>query len=120
MAENLAVRGVVINYQNSEVLQPWQTWLRNGARRNLLAEFGGEPESRALSFLARDPDFSTHQFDQLLRNGQTQTRPAILACRRAVSLCERLEEKPLRGLGDTDTRIANREAKNNLIVSFTF
>ena len=52
----------------------------------------GEPESGAASGVAFRPDMASHQFHQLLANGQAQAGAAIFPGRGPICLHERLKQ----------------------------
>ena len=77
-----------------------------------------EEECAAHADLAFHPDAAVHQFHQLLRDGQAQTRAAVLAGSGTVGLGETLEDEPELVLGDADAGIGDGEAETSRPVVF--
>ncbi len=68
---------------------PWTLPLRDGARQFKATR---EMENTASAGLTFHPNFSTHQMDELRRDGQPEPRASIIARGRAIHLCESLED----------------------------
>jgi anti-sigma factor RsiW len=68
----------------------------------------GESERRALAHLARDPDASAVELDELLRQREPQAGPLLLL-RTAAHLTELLEDRRLVGGSDPDPRVVYRD-----------
>src|SRR4030095_8149654 len=83
--------------------------LPRNARRVTIAsahrqrEGEGGPPAR----LALDPDLAAVQLDKLLREGQPEARPFLLACLVVANLAELLEDRRLVLGGNPDPRIAD-------------
>src|SRR6516164_8191166 len=56
------------------------------------AEVGREPKRTPLTNLACYPDLPSHQLCELLRDGQAQSCPPVLSCRRSIGLLERSKQ----------------------------
>src|ERR1700722_14782698 len=70
-----------------------------------------EPERTPPGRLAVDPDFSTHEFRELLAYGQTETGAAKFARGGTVSLSEAGEQPRPALFGNADTGVANFKPK---------
>ena len=91
LLQNLARRRIVVHDEHAELGE----FLWNDRPRPLRgadAEPDGEVESRADAWLAFKPDATAHQLHQPATDGEAQARSAVLACRRHVGLCKRLEQ----------------------------
>ena len=93
MAKNLPACRIIVHNKSLHVHERacFSIDLRHGRTRHLVQPHA-KPESRALADLARDADLAPHQFHELLRDGQPQTRAAKAPCRRTVRLGEGLEQ----------------------------
>ena len=93
-------------------------------RRNISRDTspGGDRkrESRSGARLAFHPDGATHQPDQLLGNGQSETRSAVFAGRRGIYLGKSFEQPLLFIFGDTDAGIPHFEAQGQRSVCTGF
>jgi hypothetical protein len=110
-AEQLAVRGVVVDGQDAHLRQVRIARARRvpRARAGRLAEGQLEPERRPLSRRALEADGATHPLHQLAADGEAEARPAVLARGGRVHLRERLEELLLRIERDANARVAHRD-----------
>ena len=75
-----------------------------------------EVERAALPGLALQPDASAQQRDEVRRNRETEAGASILACRRAVGLDERLEDRLLLLLRHADAGIRHAEPEDGVAV----
>ena len=66
--------------------RPFRRW------HGLEAEGRREEERAALVGLTLDPDAATHESDQVRGDAEAEARPTVLACGRAVSLHEGIED----------------------------
>src|ERR1700730_7421568 len=74
-------------------------------------------EATALTKFTLDPNLSTHQLHQPRRDGQPQPCTSIRACRRSVSLCERIEDRNLLLGRNADARICDRKMEFHVVRS---
>ncbi len=117
---------VVIHHQNAHAGQIGR-WRRFGYLfGGLFFENSGKPESGTARLPARlvrsrrtlNADDTAHHFDQLLRDGQSQTCAAVLAGCGAVHLDERRKEFLLLLWGNTNARIGDGKTNGGLPLVF--
>lgn len=77
----------------------------------------GEVEAAALAILALDPNVATHEVDEALRDGQTQSGATKLARHGAVGLLERVEDEIELVRRDSYARIGNNKLNRILVRS---
>ena len=109
MPQNLAGGLVVIDDQHIQAGQKLMLCLRL-AGLELFPQRQLEPETRALSQLALEPNPAAHDLCQLLRDRQAKARAAISARQRSVPLSERLEQFFLRLTGNANAGVNNLAA----------
>src|SRR5437773_2334040 len=68
-------------------------------------------EGASLARLALDPEAPAHELDQLGRNRQAQTGPAVGAGDRTIRLGERIEDRLLLACANTDPPLPHREVQ---------
>lgn len=77
----------------------------------------GEVEAAALAVLALDPDIATHEVDEALRDGKTQSGATKFARHGAVGLLERVENEIKLVRRDSYARIGNNKLNRILVRS---
>src|SRR5262249_59620842 len=83
--------------------------VRGHGSRGRQAESDGKVERAPLPRLALDPHSTSHELDQLQRNGKAQAGAAVFARRRGVDLREGLKEETQLLARNADARILYRE-----------
>src|SRR5262249_2449362 len=87
-----------------------------GGGFRLQVESCGEAKGGSLADVAFDTDFAVHEFDELLRDCQSQAGAAVFARRRSVCLLKRLEHARLLALGNGDAGIGDGECQDHVVV----
>ena len=115
--EDEAVGGIVVDDQNPRAVDDRR--LDGSHRRRLFlsqSEPGREVKRAPLADLAFRPDPPAHQFHESGRNGQTQAGAAEPTRGGGVGLLEGAEDDAEFVLGDSDSRVADREVEDDLAV----
>ena len=76
------------------------------------ANVGRKMEGAPTARLTVDPQLASHKLDELLGDGQPQARAAILACRGAIGLDKRLQNRLLPIERDADATIPDRHVQH--------
>ena len=114
--ENASIRGVIINHQHVHVLQMGDVhlvvlfWLDCSN-----AEIDGKVERTSASDFTLNPDPPSHQLDELCRDCESQSRPAILTIGRAIPLGELFKNRLQFLFGNSNTGIGDFEVQNGVV-----
>src|SRR5215471_550468 len=115
--ENESVRFVVIDDEHAQSLQIiLLAFVLVGGGFRVQVESCGEAKGGSLADVAFDTDFAVHEFDELLRDCQSQAGAAVFARRRSVCLLKRLEHARLLVLGNADAGIGDGECQDHVVV----
>jgi hypothetical protein len=78
-----------------------------------------EPEGRALAKFTLDADFAAHQFDEVMRNRESQAGSSIMPRGGGISLREGLKQPALRFGAQANARINDFDQEHHPIIAGT-